>query len=447
MSKRFRVNSLALLAIATILGVLGVAMISTMPAAAQASADDVRQSTDMNLDEQLLAVSKQDPAFGGMYFDEDGRLNMYVLKSALSSQDGFSRLAGMSLAVESVFKDYDMMAAAATRRANVIPADYSFSSLYGWHETLKSEALALPGVSLTDIAEDLNRVRVGVETPEAADAVRAVLASRGIPAEAVRIESTSGFRQMATLRSRFRPLIGGIQINFGNFVCTLGFPAIRAGVVGFITNSHCTTIQGGVNNTAYHQPLASGILNRVGMEIRDPFYFVGGACPAGRRCRYSDSAFARVPHPAGPAAATLRGFIAKPINATGSLTIGASRFRITSENTTRPLVNTKLNKVGRTTGWSQGTVRFTCTNTNVSGSNITQLCQDIVKANVAGGDSGSPVFRIVSGNNVRLYGVLWGGGSIAGVGTVFVFSNMSGTNVQRASEMGPLTTCAAGFGC
>ena len=34
--------------------------------------------------------------------------------------------------------------------------------------------------------------------------------------------------------------------------------------------------------------------------------------------------------------------------------------------------------------------------TNVSGTNIQQLCQDVVKAKVAAGDSGSPVFRITN---------------------------------------------------
>ena len=42
---------------------------------------EVRQSDGITLDEQLLEVAKQDPAFGGMFFDNDGRLTMYVLKS------------------------------------------------------------------------------------------------------------------------------------------------------------------------------------------------------------------------------------------------------------------------------------------------------------------------------------------------------------------------------
>jgi hypothetical protein len=70
-----------------------------------------------------------------------------------------------------------------------------------------------------------------------------------------------------------------------------------------------------------------------------------------------------------------------------------------------------FNKVGRTTGWTQGPVSRTCVNTNVLGSKVHQRCQTFVTAGVDGGDSGSPVFRITSGDNVQLVGILGGGGS------------------------------------
>ena len=91
-----------------------------------------------------------------------------------------------------------------------------------------------------------------------------------------------------------------------------------------------------------------------------------------------------------------------------------------------------VNKVGRTTGWSQGQVTATCTNTNVSGSNITELCQDFVSASVGSGDSGSPVFAISGGDNVTLLGILWGGSGSSS----FVFSPLS--NIK--GELGNITT-------
>ena len=91
----------------------------------------------------------------------------------------------------------------------------------------------------------------------------------------------------------------------------------------------------------------------------------------------------------------------------------AGRFSVTSQDnsTTSFAIGSIFNKVGRTTGWTQGPVSRTCVNTNVLGSKIHQLCQTFVTAGVNGGDSGSPVFRITSGDNVQFVGILWGGGS------------------------------------
>jgi hypothetical protein len=62
-----------------------------------------------------------------------------------------------------------------------------------------------------------------------------------------------------------------------------------------------------------------------------------------------------------------------------------------------------------------------------------QLCQSFVSAGVGGGDSGSDVFQVTSGSNVKLAGVLWGGSSN---GAQFVFSPFG--NVTR--ELGTLVT-------
>jgi hypothetical protein len=115
--------------------------------------------------------------------------------------------------------------------------------------------------------------------------------------------------------------------------------------------------------------------------------------------------------------------------AKSALTI-TGQFSITAEG--EAVAGQTVNKVGRTTGWSQGAVTATCVNTNVSGSNITELCQDFVNAAVGSGDSGSPVFAITSGTNVRLLGILWGGSG----NQSFVFSPLS--NIE--AELGPLTT-------
>jgi hypothetical protein len=276
-----------------------------------------------------------------------------------------------------------------------------------------------------DADEASNRVRIGVERGAAGQA-RAAVARLGIPAEAVIVEETEPITFAATLRDRVRPVVGGLQINFPGFLCTLGFNAVRSGVSSFITNSHCTNTQGGTEGTPYWQPLESVDPVRIGTEVDDPVYFRRrSGCPNGRRCRFSDAS--RAAYAAGIDVDL--GTLAKttgPNN--GSITISGS-FNITGEGSAA--VGQTANKVGRTTGWTQGLVTNTCVNTGVSGSNIVQLCQTFVSAGVGGGDSGSPVFRETS--NVTLLGILWGGNSS---GTQFVYSPIA--NIEQ--ELGALTT-------
>ena len=69
-----------------------------------------------------------------------------------------------------------------------------------------------------------------------------------------------------------------------------------------------------------------------------------------------------------------------------------------------------LGKVGRTTGWTEGSVARTCANVLVAGTDIVMLCQDLVLAAVGAGDSGAPVFmQIGDSRDVVPSGILWGG--------------------------------------
>jgi hypothetical protein len=266
--------------------------------------------------------------------------------------------------------------------------------------------------------------------------VKQAIARLGIPASAVIVEWTAPIRLAATLRSRVRPVRGGLQINFTQFICTLGFNALKNGVSSFITNSHCTKTQGGNQGTLYYQPLSSTANSFIGTEAADPNYFQGGVCPAGRKCRYSDAA--RATYNSGVsfslgqiARTTSRGAL------TGSITISTANpfFTITAERA-NPVAGAQANKIGRTTGWTFGQISATCVAVNVSGTNITQLCQSLVGAGVGAGDSGSPVFsRSGTGGNVTLLGILWGGSSD---GTLFAFSPMSG--IERSGELGALKT-------
>ena len=310
------------------------------------------------------------------------------------------------------------------------PQAQSAQGLEARHQALLP-LFELAGVVFTDADERNGRLVVGVLDREVEGLVRARLRALGIPSQSVNVVETEPILRVATLRDQVRPVVAGLQIRFSRFVCSLGFVAWRDGVEGYVTASHCSDQQGEVDGTLYYQPLNQVAGEFIGTEIADPEFFRSAdGCPRGRRCRYSDSNFSdgdnAVPFALGSIARTTG-----PNN--GSLEIDGE-FAIRGQGAAE--VGQTANKVGRTTGWTQGIVTRTCVNTGVAASNIVLLCQDFVENTVpivAGGDSGSPVFRLNNAGHATLLGNLWGGG---GSGTLFVYSPIA--NIER--ELGVLTT-------
>lgn len=305
-----------------------------------------------------------------------------------------------------------------------------------WFEQSSPVVLALAGTVFADHDEATGRLAFGVEHATVIPGVRNALARLGIPSSAYVVEVTEPIQALATLRQQWRPTQGGIQIHFGNFLCTLGFNADDGSERSFITNSHCTHRQGGLRGrvTEYFQPTSAVDPTVIAVEVEDPEYFRGGVCPRGRKCRYSDAA--RALYSSG--VSSTRGAIAKTEGPNGGSIEVTGAFTITSQDnaTTEFPIGMTVNKVGRTTGWTQGNVIATCVHTNIFASNITQLCQTLVAhpdglVLVGGGDSGSSVFTITGGDDGQLVGILWGGNSS---GTMFVFSPLK----QVQDELGPL---------
>lgn len=292
------------------------------------------------------------------------------------------------------------------------------------------EVMAIAGTVFSDNDEQIGKVVVAVEHAQAARAVEAQMARMGVSKDDYEVIYSAPIEMKATLRDKFRPTIAGIQIHFGNYLCSIGFNGDENGVRSMYTASHCTNTQGGVEGTNYYQPTSTVDPTVIATEAEDPAYVKNGAgCPRGKKCRWSDAS--RAVYAAG--VASNRGEIAKPTGVNNSSLTFAGVFTVTSQDdqTTNFPTGTVINKVGRTTGWSQGPVSRSCVNSSVQGSTVYLFCQTIVTAGVAGGDSGSDVFRITSGDNVQLVGILWGGASD---NSYFVFSPLA--NVVR--ELGPM---------
>jgi hypothetical protein len=370
------------------------------------------------------ALARSVPGFGGFFIDPQGNPAIYLRDP---SQRGRA---------EQALAPYLRAQGLGTGQLKVLKGDYDWAQLERWFTGASAEALAVPGAVYVDADEASNRVRIGVE-PGAGGRVRAALAKLQMPDAAVIVEERApvtyavaqGPKPKAkpggglSLQGIVRPIIGGVQINFPGFLCTLGFNVSD----GFVTNSHCTNEQGGTEGTPYWQPTQSASPTQVATEAADPQYSGSlPGCPSGRVCRRSDAS--RAEYASGFSQFDV-GRIARTNRPGRSLTI-VGDFTITAEGSA--VVGNVVNKVGRTTGWSQGSVTNTCVNTNVSGTNVTQLCQSFVSAAVGSGDSGSPVFQIVSGTSVHLVGILWGGSG----SRTFVYSPLN----QVELELGRLTT-------
>ncbi len=373
------------------------------------------------LDDRLVEMSRAAPAFGGMFID-DGVLNVYMTDRGAPARAAASGV---------IRRNFEL-----PRKVRVLKARYRFTQLKKWSDRLTANVLGLPGVVSTDVDDRTNHVAVGVTGDRGRATVKRRLAHLGIPAAAVRVRPAEPVQTFSSLNDFHRPLVGGLQA--GSFApCTLGFVAIRAGVPGFLVNSHCTNVQGGVEGSVFYQPDPSSPGNRVGIEAVDPVYFRGGICPPSFRCRYSDTAF--VKRDSGVTASL--GYIAKA-DLTPSTGWNGDLYRITAKGDA--IVGQVVEKVGRTTGRSVAApVTSVCGGYLVNNAlgKLVMLCQTGAQLFSQPGDSGSPVYT-PNGSDVTLRGELWGGNVSSGSS---FFSPI--TSIQRPTELGRISVCAPGFSC
>jgi hypothetical protein len=377
---------------------------------------DAHRLRSKTLDDSLLDVARAVPSFGGMFFDESGRLHVRLLD--------LSAIADAEKVIAEVFgpeiiPEQGVVAA---------PAEYSFAALKALHERVTPTVLSVKGTVLTDVDDADNRVKIGVEDPAARERVEKELARLGIARQMLEIVEIAPILP-AHLQGGWRPVTGGLQIETPGKYCTLGFSAIRGGTLGIVGNSHCTQIQGGVENTAVYQPTASSL---IGTETVDPVYSNGGSCPVGRVCRDSDSAFFET-------SAAIYPLIAMT---PGAWILSISAWLEVPSKVAYPVQGQVVQKTGRTSGTTSGTIQWACATINSGGGPHTYYCNYIAtnsSQNGAGGDSGSPVY-FVSGGNARITGIMWGADTNP---WSFAFSPIGGIE----NDLGVRPYCQGFVGC
>lgn len=395
----------------------------TQPTASQAAAPaNVRPS------EQAFAdLAKSVHSSAGFYYDRSGALNIVVADSSDDSRAG-TALDGLVTA--------QRVKLARGARIAIHRGRFSFATLAQTRDWLFDNVLGrVDGAISLDLDEVNNRVAVGLD-PAASGARQQVLAQlrgAGLDTAVVRFRVHPKLRvasaRAVTARSRTRmdmqsltdswsTIPGGVAIDIhwptdaSNVyrACSVGFVAMYSGYPGFVTASHCTQWEFGVDGTTAYSHFPGNLVAHEGL---DP---AGYQCGFTNYCRGSDASFFIFDN--GYTANSL-GLIARPMS--GSTTIDPSNpyFIIVDATAANAWVGMPVQKIGWYTGWTSGSIDATCVD-HYYGTEISHYvtrCVDEASYADHEGDSGGSVFQIIAGNQVRLLGA-----HLGEIGSESVFS-------------------------
>lgn len=144
-------------------------------------------------------------------------------------------------------------------------AQFRFRDLAIWRGRIRDGIMDLPGVTTLDLNEAANRIVVGVEPNVDRSMVAGFLAAAEVPNTAIEIKLDPKPQTAQSLLSRIRPLTAGTRMGtynqyFGppdwtprwsrNNWCTLGQPALYQGAQTILQVSHCTNLEGILENPA-----------------------------------------------------------------------------------------------------------------------------------------------------------------------------------------------------
>jgi hypothetical protein len=349
------------------------------------------------LDQEFAAIAQRAPGFAGMFFDQSGD----VVISVAGPVDSAGLVASIALAEGgSLVRPRKGTRGLPNLRFRSV--EYDYRTLVTWKQLLWSTLEGQP-ITLVDIDEVRNRLRIGLSDMSAAPAVTRRLESVGIPAAALIIEFAAPAELTETVRDRFRPVPGAVQVQEGVYLrfCTITANAITDLGPGFVTSSHCTWRYGGVyDGTTFHQNV---YYDPAGFEAADGELLQPGtpSCPStvGDRvvtgCRYSDAAFILYSGVSGQQGTIARTLGIFPL----AINPNHPRFLLNEPPLGFLIVGDEVHKIGRTTGWTTGQVTSTCFDAapgNIVSEGVLRtyvlLCQYQASYGNQGGDSGAPVF-------------------------------------------------------
>jgi hypothetical protein len=348
-----------------------------------------------NLDDAFARISRQVPAFAGLWKEGDVLI--------IGMTDTSSRITQQVLPViRTIFSGRSVL----PNTVRFVLTQHNFTRLQEARVRAR-DLLSNQEATLIDVDERNNRLLIGIADLRQERAVRERLVGLGVDNTLVYIEQVLPFRSIRDvygLQQKVRPIVGGIQIEHptenGVAGGTLGLVVKRNELRGFITASHVTDSTGGVDFTFMSQADSSKPDELIGFEQIDPVFFTHSTnsdCPTDRMCRFSDAAFISL----------FENVMAKRGVITGyNWPYGYYPQQEVVAIQPITLCGDTLIKIGRTTGRTSGEVARTCADLdNHDTANLTLLCQDVFNAKSGDGDSGSPVFSFSPANKVFFHGL------------------------------------------
>jgi len=373
----------------------------------------------------LRELAQTYPSFGGLGVEIDGSLRVWADNPAEAEAIGRALTARASQSDKFGTRAVPLLRSRKSR--------FGLAALFDWRDIISEQMLgSIDGLVEVDLNEFENRIDLGILAGRVDDVLRAARA-HGIPREALSVHAVTrpALFQSQTWEGALVPhqglsgipekFVGGLEISvpsgaYWGYVgtCSSGIVAVRNGIPGFITNSHCT-----------YRPLqpdpgfvAQNNAGTLGHETVDP----GTPCShigSSMLCRNSDAAFFQlaegVPFRRGAIART--DYYETAWGQDGSKNVnGANPFFavLWTHGPGSVLQGHFLMKVGKSSGWTGGHVTATCVDVVWSKPGVDSFktfCSTKTGIFSRSGDSGGPVFSQQNGDGAALAGIIQGGGS------------------------------------
>jgi len=397
-------NTAALLGLA----ILGCAPDTTTPSGPQPSANSpapitglagaaafeimaaVQGRSERGFEDELLRLEARIPGLGGMFIDGQGIPTIWVRDRSVDA----SAIVELRAAASGAQYVGEVKARLQAADIRIMRGQFAFSELVAVRRYLAAH-LRVPGLVALDADETLNRVRVSVTDQQALARVNEVVATLGLPDGIVTAEPVGAIQALATLRGRFRPTSGGIQIrNAGGGKCSIGYNvSIYAySDTGYVTASHCDASSmgsGATGGVQYQNSVtAADTVGRV--SLNPAWNRTDTECLGYTLCTLADVLFVKSAPMSSWAKRVAKTSWVGINNALGSIDITSYWTGISIVPWT--IVGQDVYKVGRTTGYTRGTLAGTCEDVVVGGAFVVLCADRVVNSAIGEGDSGAPVF-------------------------------------------------------